>query len=94
LACQDESFVNNPLNVKGNDEHTHDFSLSLSRLFRSAMKRTCRSNTRVRLMLPSPNASLIISRVSVALFPRFSQNVMHIHCWIHREFCTLTPKIC
>jgi hypothetical protein len=31
LACQDEFFVNNPLDVKENDEH----ALHLSRLFRS-----------------------------------------------------------
>jgi hypothetical protein len=33
---------------------------------------------RVRLMLSSPNARLIVARVSVAHFPRFAQNVMHI----------------
>jgi hypothetical protein len=35
LACQDEFFVNNSLDVKENDEHALDFALHLSRLFRS-----------------------------------------------------------
>jgi hypothetical protein len=30
LACQDEFFVNNPLDVKENDEHALDFALHLS----------------------------------------------------------------
>jgi hypothetical protein len=34
LACQDEFFVNNPLDVKENDEHAVDFALQLSHLFR------------------------------------------------------------
>jgi hypothetical protein len=33
LACQDEFFVNNPLDVKGNDEHALDFTRPLSRYF-------------------------------------------------------------
>jgi hypothetical protein len=32
LACQDEFFVNTPLDIKGNDEHALDFALHLSRL--------------------------------------------------------------
>jgi hypothetical protein len=35
----------------------------------------CYSNTRVRLMLSSPNACLIIIRVSVVFFPRFAKNL-------------------
>jgi hypothetical protein len=35
LACQDEFLLNNPLDVKENDEHALDFALHLSRLFRS-----------------------------------------------------------
>jgi hypothetical protein len=35
LAYQDEFFANNSLDVKENDEHALDFSLHLSRLFRS-----------------------------------------------------------
>jgi hypothetical protein len=34
LVCQDELFVNNPLDVKGNDQHALDFALHLSRPFR------------------------------------------------------------
>jgi hypothetical protein len=33
LACQEEFFVNNPFDVKENDEHATDFALHLSRLF-------------------------------------------------------------
>jgi hypothetical protein len=33
LACQNEFFVNNPLDVKENDEHAFDFALHLSRRF-------------------------------------------------------------
>jgi hypothetical protein len=33
LACQDESFVNNPLGIKANYEHAYDFALHLSRIF-------------------------------------------------------------
>jgi hypothetical protein len=35
LACQDELFVNNPFDIKVNDEHVLDFALHLSHLFRS-----------------------------------------------------------
>jgi hypothetical protein len=69
LACQDEMFVNNPLDVKESYEHALDFALHLSRLFRFILNRECHLNTSVWLMLSSPNACLIIARVSVALFP-------------------------
>jgi hypothetical protein len=36
-------------------------------------------------MISSPNASLIISSASVALFPIFAQNFMHTRCWINRN---------
>jgi hypothetical protein len=35
LTCQDEVFVNNPLDVKENDEHALDSALHVSRFFRS-----------------------------------------------------------
>jgi hypothetical protein len=35
LACQDEFFVNNNLDIKQNDEHTLHFVLHLSCLFQS-----------------------------------------------------------
>jgi hypothetical protein len=47
LACQDEFFVNNFLDVKENDEH------ALDSLFRSALKRSFHSKTCVRLILYS-----------------------------------------
>jgi hypothetical protein len=77
--------VNNPLDVKENDEHAADFALHLSRLFRPALNRACYSNTRVRIILSSPNACLIIARVSAILVSRFAQNLIHIRCRIHRE---------
>jgi hypothetical protein len=46
----------------------------------------------VRLMLSSPNACLIISRVCVAPFPRFAQNLMYAHYsfvqWIAKSHLT------
>jgi hypothetical protein len=38
----------------------------------------------VRFMPSSPNACLVIARVSVALFPRFIQNSILFLCRIHR----------
>jgi hypothetical protein len=35
LACQNKFFVNNPLDVKENDEHALDLALHLSHLFQS-----------------------------------------------------------
>jgi hypothetical protein len=35
LACQDEFFVNIPLDVKENEQHALEFALQLSRLFQS-----------------------------------------------------------
>jgi hypothetical protein len=35
LACQDELFVNNPIDVIENDEHDPDFALHLSYFFSS-----------------------------------------------------------
>jgi hypothetical protein len=72
LACQDEFFVNSPLDIKenaekGNDENALDFSIHLSRLFRSRGVWVFRE----RLMLSSPKAYIIIARVSVAISPRY-----------------------
>jgi hypothetical protein len=47
---------------------------------RLAVNRACHSNTHVRLMFSSVNACLIIARVSIALFLRFAQNLMHTRC--------------
>jgi hypothetical protein len=77
--------MNSPLDVKENDENALDFALHLFRLFLSALNRACHSNSRVRFMLSSPNACLITVKVSVALFPRFAQNLMLFLCRIHRE---------
>jgi hypothetical protein len=79
--CQDGFLLKNPLDIKEIDKHALDFDLLLSSLFRSRWILTfC-----VRPMLSSPNACLIIGRVSVALFPRVAQNLMLFLCQIHRE---------
>jgi hypothetical protein len=61
--------LKNSLDVKENYDHPLDFALHLSRLFQSRWVWIFR----VRLMLSSSNACLIIARVSVSLVPRFSQ---------------------
>jgi hypothetical protein len=76
--------VNNPLDTKENYEHALDFALLLPRLFRSKLVWTFR----VRLTLSFPNASLVIPKVSVALFPRLARNVMLFLRRIHREIAS------
>jgi hypothetical protein len=71
--------------VKENDEHALDFALHLSRLFWSQWFRLFHSNIHVWLMLSTPSDCLIIPRVTVALFPRFAQHLMHTCCWIHQK---------
>jgi hypothetical protein len=56
--------MNNPVDVKENNEHALGFAVHLSRLFQSPRVWTFRE----RLMLSSPNAYLIIARVSVGFF--------------------------
>jgi hypothetical protein len=75
LACQEECFVNNPFDVKENDGHALDFALHLSRLFQSRC-------------LFSPNACLIIARVSVSLILTFLQNFMLFLCRINLEIAS------
>jgi hypothetical protein len=81
LAWQDEFFVNNPLDIKENDEHAIDVAFPPSRLFWSRRVWTFR----VWLMLSSPSACLITVGISAALLPRFAQNLMIASCRIHRE---------
>jgi hypothetical protein len=69
FAFQDKLFMNNPFDIKENYEHALDFALHLSRLFLSQWVWAFS----IQLMLSSPNACLIIARVSVSLFPRFAQ---------------------
>jgi hypothetical protein len=88
LACHDEFFINNPLDVKENDEQAFDVGPHQSRRFLSALNRACHSNTRVRLKLSSPSACIIIARISVALFPRFAQNLMLLLCRFLREIAS------
>jgi hypothetical protein len=78
LACQGEFFVNNLLDVKENYENAVGFTLQLSRHFRSRWVTTFR----IGIMPPSPNACLIIARVTVSLFPKFVQNLMLFLCRI------------
>jgi hypothetical protein len=65
-----------------------DFTLHLSRLFQSALKGACHSNTRIRLMLYFPNAYLIIARASVALFLKFAQPFLVFLCRIDCEIAS------
>jgi hypothetical protein len=82
FACQDKFFVNNQsLWCKKNDEHALDFALHLSHLFGLKWVWTFGAS----LMLSSPNARLIIARISVTFFPRFAQYLTHTCCWVHRE---------
>jgi hypothetical protein len=83
MACQYKFFVNNSLEIKGNDEHALDFAFHLSRLFRPR----CVWTSGVLLVLSSPKACLIIVRASVALFQRFVQNLMFL-CRIYREIAS------
>jgi hypothetical protein len=77
--CQDKFFVNNPLDMKDNDEHTLEFVLHLSRLFRSRLVWTFR----IRLILSS--RTLVESCPPRALFPSFPPNLMLFLCRIHHE---------
>jgi hypothetical protein len=47
---------------------------------RPVLNRACHWNTCVRLKLWSPKPCWIITRVSVALFPRLAQNLTHTRC--------------
>jgi hypothetical protein len=78
-----EFFVNNSLVIKGIMSMLLTCS-SLSRLYRSRWVWT----SSVRLMLPSPNACLIIAKVSVALFSNFVQNLMLFLCRIRQEIAS------
>jgi hypothetical protein len=53
---------------------------------RPALKRECQLKTGVLLKECSPNASQSISRVSVADFPSFTQNLM-------KTLCSILPTI-
>jgi hypothetical protein len=43
------------------------------------------SDYHIQLMFSSLNTFLINNRVSVTLFPRFAQNLIHTHCQIHHK---------
>jgi hypothetical protein len=75
LTCRNEFFVKNRLDFKENDEHALAFALHLSRLFLFALNRACHSKTSVRLKISSPNTCLIMTRVFVELFPRFTSKI-------------------
>jgi hypothetical protein len=81
LACQDEFFMGNPIDIKENDEHDLDFLFACLAFFGLCEFR----HFRWELILFPPNACLIIVRVSIALFPRFAQNLMLFLCRIHNE---------
>jgi hypothetical protein len=54
----------------------------------SALNRACYSSTRAWLMLSFLNACLIIPRVCVAYFQRFTQNLLHTCCRIHHKIAS------
>jgi hypothetical protein len=81
FVCQGELFMNNPFDIKGNDEHALGFAFHLFRPFSLSVNLTFY----VRLMLSSPNACLIIARISVALFPKFERSLMLFLCVIRCE---------
>jgi hypothetical protein len=80
LACQEEFFVNNLLDVKERDEHILDFALHLSCIFFFGLSE------------PSMPLSIHVGHttawVSDALFPRFAQNLLVLLCCIHREIAS------
>jgi hypothetical protein len=78
ILCEKSPYVNE------NDEHTFEFDLQMSHLLRPGWVWAFR----VRLMLSSPNACLIIASVSVPHFPRFAHNLMLFFCRIHREIAS------
>jgi hypothetical protein len=84
--------------VKENDEHAFDFALHLTRISRSNLNWACHSNNRIRLMISSLTACLIVERVSVALLQDLQKKLMLFLCGIHREIAsghhhTTTNKI-
>jgi hypothetical protein len=73
LACQDEFFINNPLDVKENDEHALDFALQLLRIF---------------LVCPELSMQFKHSCTAHAFFPeRLSNNCQGLRC-TSSEICT------
>jgi hypothetical protein len=76
--------LNNAFDVKGNDKDALDRAIRLFRISQSRRVWTFR----VLLMLSLPNACLIIDSVSVALFPRFVQNMMLFPCRIHCDIAS------
>jgi hypothetical protein len=88
LACHDESFVNSPLDVKENDECALDIACRLSCFFGLDEFGLFHSDTHLWFILSFPDTCPGIAQVSVTLFPRFAQNLMHIHCWIHHEIAS------
>ena len=47
---------------------------------RPVLNKVCHWNTCVWLKLLSPKSCWIVVRVSIALFPRLAQNLIHTHC--------------
>jgi hypothetical protein len=79
LACKDEFFMKNPLDVKEN-EYRIDFALHLSRFFGlSWTEHPCTAHT-LFAKRPSQHCQGILRT-----FTRFTQNLMHTSCRIHRE---------
>jgi hypothetical protein len=87
LACQDEFFVNNPLDVKENYKHALDFALHLF-AFLVCPKPSMPFQHQCMAHASFPEHLLIIARASITPFPRNAQNLMHTHCWFYREIAS------
>jgi hypothetical protein len=82
FTCQEEFIMNNPIDVKVDDEHALDFALYL---FSICPEPSMPYKHRARLMLSSPNACLLNTRVSFAVFSRFAQHLMLFIFQAHRQ---------
>jgi hypothetical protein len=85
FVCRDEFFVNNPPDVKENDEYALDFALRLSRLFSvsvtSGFRRTAHALFPERL-------SKHCRGLRLTFFPKFAQNSMLFLCRTRREIAS------
>jgi hypothetical protein len=109
LACQDEFFMNDHLDVKGNDEHALDFALQLSRRFSvsASFDFPCTAHTLFPERLCNRYQDLrhtlseISTKVDVAPLSDPSRNRLQMRRRKKSErpricvnLCILTPKTC
>jgi hypothetical protein len=80
--------VNNRFDIKENDKLALDFAFRLSRLFRSRWIWTFPLGGLLLCLRVTRKVCLIITRVSVALLPRFVQNLILLLCRNYREIAS------